>query len=104
MCKRRYKGAIQETSSNMPVKMTNIDDKSYQEEVSKVEEAPGYANYNIKPGREKKAALDTKYELSKQYLVHHPKREKAGASQYATINPATLSDVNVYDTPNVHRC
>ena len=99
MCKRRYKGAIQGMSSIMPVRMTDIDDKSDQEEVSKVEEAPAYANYNIKSGREKKAALDTRYEPGNLYYC--PKREKAG--QYANIHPTTLSGVNVYDTPQVHR-
>ena len=99
MCKRRYKGAIQGMSSNIPVRMTDIDDKSDQEEVSKVEEAPAYTNYNIKSGREKLATLDTRYEPGNQY--YRPKREKAG--QYADINPTTLSDVNVYDTPGVHR-
>ena len=101
MCKRRYKEAIQETSSNIPVRMTDIDDKSDQKEVSKVEEDPAYLNYTIKSGIEIKATLDTKYEPGNQY--HHPKSEKAAASQYANINPATLSDVNVYDTPKVHR-
>ena len=103
MCKRRYKGAIQETSSNMPVRMTDIDDKSdhWQEEVSKVEEDPVYLNYTVNSGIEKKAASGTKYDPGNQY--HYPKRAKAAAGQYANINPATLSDVNVYDTPKVHR-
>ena len=98
VCKRRYKGAIQGMSSNIPVRMTDIDDKSDQEEVSKVEEAPAYENYNIKPGIEKPAALDIRYEPGNQYNC--PKSEKAG--QYADINHASLSDVNVYDTPQVH--
>ena len=101
MCKRRYKGVIQGMSSNIPVRMTDIDDKSDQEEVSKVEEAPAYANYNIKSRREKPAALDTRYEPGPGNQYYCPKKEKAG--QYANISPTTPSDVNFYDTPRVHR-